>query len=105
MPTATKRKSRARWISCSLCDARFSLATPYPSTQGYGCASSLFSRAGQWYVQGFYGSRLHDMYRYRVVLRDGLHKIPRRQTESICDICVQGWLLTKQLILVDEHVL
>ncbi len=74
-------------VTCKLCNAQFP-----PSggeMQGHGCASSISVQAdGSAFVQGFYGSRLFDMSRYKFIGNE-LRPIPRESIRPVCDICVE----------------
>lgn len=84
-------------VTCKQCKAQFE---GY-GTQGHGCASAIYQNDGIWYVQGFYGSRLFDMSRYKFIGSE-LRPIPTESTNPICDICVEE-LVRMEAIAYDRE--
>lgn len=109
--------TRRKWETCVGCGSRHGNALPYSkdpkgkeySPQGADCASYLARHGKIWYVTGGYGSRLHDMRRYKVVESPKKHWAiwapPRRTGGPYCDTCVQVWIRTEHLVLVADDVL
>lgn len=93
--TPSKRRSRAKWVACGICEAKFPGA--------YGCNSHVYRERGVWYVQGYYGSRLHDMRRYKVVGGDTSIKPNKVQQRNVCDLCVESWVLAKSIEYVGDN--
>ncbi len=91
-------ETKARLVTCGVCTERYDSAVPetdsMPSTQGYGCASAMSEKNGEWFVTGYYGSRLFDMERLRFTGKTLGRRMERPATkvDPICDICIQSWL-------------
>lgn len=107
-------RGRPRKVVCVGCGSRHDNALPHHIgrehvPQGWGCASYLARHRRVWYVQGGYGSRLHDMRQYEVVRSPQKHLAswapPRRVGGPYCDTCVQVWINTEHLVLVADDVL
>jgi hypothetical protein len=82
-------------VECKLCKAQF----PGHGAQGHGCASSVYEKDGAWYVQGFYGSRLHDMRRYKFVGLSGeMQPHPTEPVNPVCDVCVEVWVRMEAVV-------
>lgn len=101
-------------VACAGCGSWHDNALPYSAAlghppQGSDCASYLSRKGKVWYVTGCYGSRLHDMKRYRVVRSPKRPRAawapPRVAGGPYCDTCVQVWINTEHLVLVEDHVL
>jgi hypothetical protein len=58
------------------------------------CASSIYEKGGNWYVEGHYGSRLFDMNRLRFTGKvfGGCLERPINNPGPACDVCIQQWL-------------
>lgn len=80
-------------VTCKLCEAQFK----GEGTQGHGCASSIYRHEGAWYVQGFYGSRLFDMSRYKFIGCE-IRPVPTEPVDPVCDICVEEMVRLEAIV-------
>jgi hypothetical protein len=96
-----RAEGKARVVRCVVCNERYDPATPDgigSGKQGYGCASAIYEKDGEWYVSGTFGSRLFDMQRLRFTgktLADVTGRVIMQRPDNTgpaCDICVQQWL-------------
>jgi hypothetical protein len=95
-------------VECKLCKAQF----PGEGDQGHGCAATVYQNKEDlhWYVVGHYGSRLYDMFLYKIMAPkheqdEGWLPIPTETTSPVCDVCISVWDRLKRLELVKEDVL
>lgn len=93
-------------IVCPVCKAQFTSSGASNGKQGNGCASNIFQKDGEWFIAGYYGSRLFDMDLWKFVPPLGQFGSfdPRKyEGEAVCDVCFQVSVNVKALVFVKEH--
>jgi hypothetical protein len=85
-------------FNCDQCGIEFESISGFgASKQAIDCSAFLYERQGEFYVLGGYGSRQHDMRKYRLKGTD--HKIG-----EICDKCINTLIGEGNAALIEDGV-
>lgn len=87
-------------VVCQWCSSRHRVAVPDSTTQGCDCAAAVFQRDGSWWLQGFYGSTVADLYLFKFRKNE-----PKERASVVCDECIQARIEADDLELVDDNYL
>jgi hypothetical protein len=85
-------------FNCDQCGTEFESIFGFgASKQALGCSAILYERQGEFYALGCYGSRQHDMRKYRLKGTD--YKIG-----EICDECINTLIKEGDAALIEDGV-
>jgi len=82
-------------VKCNTCGKSYKQIF---DTQGDGCAADIYLKDGEYYLIGYYGSKVADMRRYR------LKNSTAYETGTICDDCINNLINDGTAILIEDGI-
>ena len=96
-PPNRAERSIPRHVVCAWCGNRYRSAVEEANvTQGTDCAATVWTKDGEWFVQGHYGSRSYDTDRFRFV-----QNVPLAPANPVCDVCIDERIFVGDLAPVE----